>query len=64
VFHRKGGGMSEGGWNVLIPRNPLLRITVAPDPNSDLAVGAFFALGCFEAGDDLYTMICQPFGSC
>jgi hypothetical protein len=39
--------------NVLIPRNPLLRVTVAPDPNSDLAVGALFALGCFEAGDDL-----------
>jgi hypothetical protein len=41
-------------WNVLRPRNPLLRITVAPDPHDNIAVVALFALGCFEAGDDLY----------
>ena len=45
--------ISEGGRDLLVTRNPLLRVAVSPDSDSDFAVLGFAAVGCFEAGDNL-----------
>jgi hypothetical protein len=43
----------EGGKDLLVTRNPLLRVAVSPDSDGDFAVFGFAAVGCFEAGDNL-----------
>jgi hypothetical protein len=50
----KGGWMDGWDiWDVLIPRNPLLRTAIPSDADDDAAVVGLHAVGCFEAGDDL-----------